>query len=212
MNLLTRFLIKEYTYESPANGTIKVVACGGKKTLFVHGIPQSGGEFVYMWQTVIRNLELNQQANCLVLGVGGGTVIESIRQYAPKCHITGIEIDPVMIKIAGEHFGMSADSHLKILNKDAQIWLQSAKQQKKYHLIVVDLFHGITNPSWTREKTSLLLLKRLLLPNGQILFNAHYEPQNPQEFTQFLTACGSIYKEVKEVFAYRYNRVLSLRM
>lgn len=212
MTFLTRFLINEYIYESPVNGKIKVVARWGKKTLFVDGVPQSGGEFVAMWQKVIRDSRLKERANCLVLGVGGGTVIESIRQYAPKSTITGIEIDPVIIKIAGEHFSMFPDSRLKILNKDAKIWLKSVKQHEKHHLIIVDLFNGITNPSWTRKKTFLLLLKKLLVPSGQILFNAHYEPQNPREFEQFFTTCSLVCKEVKVVFAYRYNRVLSLEM
>src|SRR5690606_3379912 len=42
----------------------------------------------------------------LVLGVGGGAVIRQLEQLVKPTTIVGIELDPVHIRVAREHFGL----------------------------------------------------------------------------------------------------------
>ncbi|MCX6782934.1 MAG: hypothetical protein NTZ20_02995 [Candidatus Levybacteria bacterium] len=198
-------------YLSEINNKIEVKKFLGKKTIFSDG-PQSGGEFVFMWTTVIRKLKKihTSFSNCLVLGVCGGDVIRAILKYYPDSIIRGVEIDPVMITIAKEHFELDIKSH-PIDIEDAISWVNKHKKLiKKYDLIIVDLFIGPLNPQEARNKNYLLDIASLLNPKGVIIFNAHYQEKKPQDFDKFQNNCKEIFSQVELLFIYRLNRVILL--
>lgn len=217
VNLFSFFIPKKTIFHSKINGEIEVYQFLGKRTLYVNGVPQSGGEYVYMWRKVIEKIK-NQSAswrtkikNCLVLGVGGGTAIQVLKKNYPDIIIKGVEIDPVMVEIAQKYFGLTPDSFVDIIIADAYSWVSNYKKKQSFDLIVVDLFIGKFNPKKTRSKGYLLKLKNLLSGPGVILYNAHYQSQKQLEFKKFFTTCKTIFTQVEEVFRYRYNRVLFLK-
>lgn len=212
MNWLSFFIPQQTIFHSNINGEIKIREFLGMKTLYVNNVSQSGGEYVYMWRKVVNNIQypISNIQNCLVLGVGGGTVIQILKNNYPDLAITGIEIDPKIVEIAQKYFNLVPDQSINLVVADAQTWLKSDKK-KNYDLIIVDLYRGRFNPEFSRKKEFLGRLKNLLSKSGIILFNAHYQKERPAELEKFLEKCKQIFNNTEIVFSYPYNRVLLLK-
>lgn len=198
---------------SKIHGTITIKSSYGHKTLFTENIPQSGGEFVFMWEKLIANLKHQNFPilNCLILGVGGGSVIKSIYKKYPAAKIKAIEIDPVMIQIAKEEFSIFNSSSLQISQTDACRWIKNQTIRNQYDVIIVDLFTKDLNPRCARGTFFLHALKRLLKREGIVLYNAHFQIEREEEYIQFQENCVTNFKKVTAVFSYKKNRVLRLQ-
>ncbi|MCL5798368.1 MAG: hypothetical protein M1366_06250, partial [Patescibacteria group bacterium] len=177
------------TINSNINGEIKFYSWFGKKTLYVNSVAQSGGEYVRMWNKSIDGLKKLNIEKSLVLGVGGATVIEKIRDKYPEAIITGVELDHQIIKIAQRFFRLKTDAKTKIVVSNAETWIKKSKDKDQYDLIVVDLFLTKYNPEFSRKENFLKKLKILLRENGEILYNSHFRPDSPEEFGEFEEMC-----------------------
>ena len=195
---------------SPISGEIFITEFLGRKSLFVNGTAQSGGEFKRMWDQVISKIKNRNFRQCAVLGVGGGTVIRSIRRYYPDLPITAIEIDPLIISLAADRFGLKNIRYLNLVVFDALDWVKRNINLNRYDLIVVDLFTGRTNPLPVRQQLFLKRLIKTVRNGGTVLYNAHFTPGRLQEYNEFIQLLQSIFKNPQQVFAYKYNRVIRM--
>ena len=202
---------KDPVFHSQVNGQITIGKSYRKTTLFVNNIPQSGGEYVFMWKKVLKSLDesIFQPKNCLVLGVGGGTVMKELINNYPLLNIKGVEIDPVMIQIGQKHFGLESHKNIEIVAQDA-VGFIAKENGRKYDLIIVDLYLGLFNPPSIRSKAFLKNLKRLMKKNGYVFYNSHYQKIKHDEYENFTNLISTIFRKVEEVFAYPRNRVLKL--
>ena len=75
----------------------------------------------------------------LLLGLGGGSVVESLRKdFKFQKSITAIDIDLVIIELAKEEFQLKDDKNLDVFYEDA---LQFIKRNRdSFDLIIIDLF------------------------------------------------------------------------
>lgn len=196
-------------YQSPANGRITIGRSYREITLFANNIPQSGGEYVFMWEKVLKSLdELSfKPKNCLVLGVGGGTVIKELMNNHPLMKIVGVEIDPVMIEVGQKHFGLESHKNIEIVAQDAVNFIAREKG-KKYDLIIVDLYLGFFNPPSVRSISFLKNLKRIMNRNGNVFYNSHYQKIKHEDYENFVNLVGTIFSRIEEVFAFPKNRIL----
>lgn len=214
MKLLS-FLFPQVLDVSPSklNREIKIVESFGKKTLLAGGVPQSGGEYIFMWEKVIGTLlsEGEKINSCLVLGVGGGSVIWILRKRYPEVKITGIEIDPAVVAASKKYFKLKSSPDLKIIIADAIEWVNQQKGKKHFDLIVVDLFLGRLNPQESREMDFLKNIDKLRAKDGMIIYNSHFTPGRTEELEKLFKGCKSIFTKVREVFSYPFNRVLLLK-
>lgn len=213
MKLLSFWKSTQNIICSPISGQISVGKTYGHKTLFVQNIPQSGGEYVFMWNKIIKQLKKENHpiSKCLVLGLGGGTVLKSITSQYPNVVIIAVEIDPEIVTIAKKHFELDNQYNLKIIIANACEWVKKAKHKQSFDLIVVDLYIADSNPDCSRTLQFLLHLKNLLEKSGVILYNSHFQNNNPFEFQDFKKLSSSIFSNVEELFSYPKNRVLMLR-
>lgn len=198
-------------FHSKVNSDIRVVESFGKRTIWVKGAEQSGGTIVSMWGNAIKKLKDRQIKNCLVLGVGGGTVMKIIKSKFPSIQIVGVEIDPVMIDAAREYFSLEALPNFTLVLADVFPWLKKTEGNLSFDLIIVDLFVGKYNPKKAREGSFLLTVKNLLSPAGFILYNSHYQKENPQEFEAFFQKCRAIYTSAEIILKYPYSRIVMLK-
>ncbi len=74
----------------------------------------------------------------LVLGVGGGAAIHLLHRYLQAPAITGVELDPVHLRVAREHFGVSP-AIATLHQGDAVAWL-SGYRGPPFDYIIEDLF------------------------------------------------------------------------
>lgn len=177
-------------------------------TLFTGDISQSGGEYVSMWKRAVDYTEKKncKVMNCLILGVGGGTVARVVKAKYPSCKIIGVEIDPQMKMAAKEFFDVGKIDGFQLIIDDACKWVD--KNKTKFDLIIIDLFINDLNPSCSRAKEFLIGVKKLLKQNGSILYNSHYRKEDPKEYEEFKVLCSKLYKRVEEIHRFPKNRVL----
>ena len=197
-------------FKSKINNEIRVVKRTSGKIIYVDKIEQTGGTITGMWQKVFAQKAFQEATpkKCLLLGLGGGDVIRIIRKIYTGIIITAVEIDPVMIKIAGIHFGLTNSYDLKIIRQDAYQWI--GKIPEKFDLIVIDLFIGKYNPEKFRRQEFLNLLSLHLKKNGMAVYNSHYDQQKPADFQKFHLNCLAVFKKVEIIVKYRYSRILLL--
>lgn len=106
----------------------------------------------------------------LVLGVAGGSVIKTLTEEIKfKGRITGVEIDPEIIKIANSYFNLDKISNLEIVIDDAFEFV--LKTKNKYDLIIIDIFQDTTMPNFLFEEFFQNRTCFLLKDKGIILFN-----------------------------------------
>ena len=106
----------------------------------------------------------------LVLGVAGGSVIETLKKEVKfEGRITGVEIDADVIELATKYFGLGNYKNVSIINDDAFEFVLKTKE--KYDLIIIDIFQDTTMPNFLFEDFFINRINFLLNINGFILFN-----------------------------------------
>jgi spermidine synthase len=116
----------------------------------------------------------------LVLGVAGGSVIETLKKEIKfDGIITGVEIDPVVVELSTKYFGIGNYNNVSIVIDDAFEF--ALKTKEKYDLIVIDVFQDTTMPNFLFEDFFINRINFLLNVNGFILFNTMVLTKNDTE-------------------------------
>lgn len=106
----------------------------------------------------------------LVLGVAGGSVMQTLRkEIGHKNLIVGIEIDEQIIKLANSYFDLDKIPNTQIIIYDAFEYVLITK--KSFDLVIVDLFEDTHMPSFLYEDHFWFRLSQILTKNGKVLFN-----------------------------------------
>ncbi|MCA8831805.1 spermidine synthase [Hymenobacter pini] len=146
-------------------------------------------------------------APVLVLGMGGGGIIELLRQERSHTGpITAVELDPAVVEVAATEFNIRPDAALQIVCADAFAWLPTAPTAS-YALIVVDLFLDLLLPRQLSEPGFWQHLRRVLRPGGTVVLNTLQQAPlsiNGQSATEYLAELGLQVKELEV----EYNLVL----
>jgi len=157
-----------YQTKSKINGEIVVKEHLSQYTLQVQNLTQSGGIIKNIWQKPLKKIFKANQV--LILGLGGGTVVQLIKERFPEAKITSLEIDQEIIKIGKKYFGLGKVKGLEIINEDAIKWIKNY-QENKFDLILVDMYVGGRFPQKAMENEFLQKLKKILTPQGKIVLN-----------------------------------------
>ena len=139
----------------------------GKNYLYVSGTQQSGPWVDKIWTKALVGLHGYQKI--LVLGLGVGNLAGIINNIFPAASITGVEIDPDIVKIGKKYFNLDNISNLKIEICDAFNLIKKTKI--KYDLIFVDLFIGENSPEEIESGNFLEILSQTVSKDGLIIFN-----------------------------------------
>jgi spermidine synthase len=113
---------------------------------------------------------LSSGKEILILGMAGGTTVEGYRRFFPGAHLTAVEIDPLVVRIARDYFGVTAGPDLDIHIQDARPFLASGTSL--FDVIEIDLFAGgPESPFYVLTLEFFQLARKRLRPNGVILVN-----------------------------------------
>lgn len=172
---------------SEVNGTMEITYSSGKKVLNSKNANYSYGPLQEILEFALTKVDLKSVNNLLLLGLGGGSVIKSLREtFDFRNQIYAVEIDPEMIRIAKEEFGIAEAWNLKIIEDDAFLFTKTTK--RKYQLVIIDLFIDTEVPSIFYQKEFCDRLAKIISPGGSFIFNAGMNPKkDPESAKQLLS-------------------------
>lgn len=147
--------------------------------------PLSGGVWDLLFLPALF-LPQGSVKRVLLLGVGGGAVIRQYLSFLPIEQLVGVELDPMHLKIAKQHFGVR-HSNVELIAADAIEWVRSYRGPG-FDVVIEDLFTeqdgepvrvAEATPQWFKS------LRALLQPSGALIINF----EDPAQ----LRACGPAY-------------------
>ena len=165
--------VKIFKKKSQRSKMIEVTWNNGELVLDSENTNYSYGSLQRILRYGLRNISydaIQKMEHILLLGVAGGSVIKTlVNEVEYNGKITGVEIDPEMIKIANEYFKLNQIQQLDIIIDDAFEFVLKTKD--KYDLIIIDIFEDTNMPNFLFEKFFSERVCFLLKSRGFILFN-----------------------------------------
>jgi len=117
-------------------------------------------------------LLIDDPKNILIIGLGGGTMSNTLHQIYPQSNITNVEIDPAVIKVARQYFGFFENQRVTSVVQDGRIFIKRAVLKKQqYDWIILDAFNGDYIPEHLLTQEFLQEAKSILTPNGILSAN-----------------------------------------
>ena len=144
-----------------------------ERNLFMNRIIQTGLDkktgkprWDYIYYAFSICSKLPEKSDALIFGLGGGTMA-NIFQYALGFTVDAVEIDERIATVARQYFALS--DKVNVIVDDARHYLEET--QKKYDLILFDVYRGEAPPPHVFTIESLRKTKSLLKENGLIVVN-----------------------------------------
>ena len=107
-----------------------------------------------------------EKSSALILGLGGGTVA-NIFQNSLGFSVDAVELDQRIAEVAKQYFALN--SKVNVVVDDARHYLEES--QKKYDVILFDVYRGEAPPPHVFTLESLTRTKSLLKEDGLIIVN-----------------------------------------
>ena len=159
---------------SEFSGTLEITWYNGKKHLNTKNANYSYGSLQKILKFGLKQIDLKKVNSILLLGLGGGSVIETLRKdFDYSKPITAVDIDPIIIDIAKNEFNLKENENLKIVCEDALKFM--ASNSHRFDLIIIDLFVDTEVPKSFLEFSFWQNVIEACATNGSILFNASLE-------------------------------------
>lgn len=156
---------------SKIHGMLEVNLQNGKLVLDTENSNYSYGTLQEILHRGLKEIGFgSNQKNVLVLGMGAGSIVATIREkFKSNAFIELVEIDPLIIEIARNTFHLDTFENTSIIEADALLYMK--KRQRKFDLIIVDLFIKDKVPAAFTQTDFLKQLGEGLNANGQIIYN-----------------------------------------
>ncbi|OUS32082.1 spermidine synthase [Thalassotalea sp. 42_200_T64] len=108
----------------------------------------------------------------LIIGLGGGTLSNSLLELYPQIEIDNVEIDPAVVRVAKNYFDFKETDKVRSHTKDGRIFIKRAqRKQQRYDLIILDAFNGEYIPEHLLTQEFLEETKSLLTEQGVLVAN-----------------------------------------
>jgi len=181
----------------PINGEIHVLEnILGEKTISVGGLTQSGRIIEQIWGDGVKSLS-KKPGKVLILGFGAGSTARVINKRFPKAEIIGVEIDPVIVRLAKKYFNLEALENLKLSIGDASSWVKRSRE--KFDLILVDIYQGRKIPESCQTGEFFKGVKLLLSKDGKVIFNHLYSHEEKKAAEEFRKKLEKVFPKIKVV-------------
>lgn len=123
-----------------------------------------------------------------LVGLGGGRTISYLISNLPEAQADVAELDPAVIRLAKDYFGVDNTDRLHIHPRDGRVFLMRSKE--RYDLVLLDAYRGPFVPFHLTTQEFYQLVKARLAPGGVVA-------QNVEPTTLFF---DSAYKTMQSVF------------
>lgn len=129
--------------------------------------------FDYYKQAMGVTFFVEDPKEILIIGLGGGVLANTFGEIYPDAHITSVEIDPVVAKMAKKYFSYDdSKPNFETHVRDGRVFVKRAlKDDKRYDLILLDAFNSDYIPEHMMTKEYLEEVKELAKDDGIIMAN-----------------------------------------
>jgi len=129
--------------------------------------------FDYYKQAMGITFFIDEPKEILIIGLGGGVLANTLGELYPDAHITSVEIDPVVAKMAKKYFGYDdSKTNFETHIRDGRVFVKRAlKGEKRYDLILLDAFNSDYIPEHMMTREYLEEVKALAKEDGIIMAN-----------------------------------------
>lgn len=166
--------------DSDYSGVLEITLTNGRKILDSKNANYSYGSLQRILEAGLLKINLKKVSSVLLLGLGGGSVIASLRnKFNYKGRIASVELDKKIIAIAQKEFHVSASDKLSIENCDAFDFVKTC--QNRYDLVVVDLFIDNKVPEQFYTNEFCDNLSKIMNKKGAALFNLGINQNNKEK-------------------------------
>lgn len=206
--------LKIKTITSERSGVLEVTLVNGKLVIDSENANYSYGSLQQVLKkglSFIGKQKLDELESILILGVAGGSVIQTLRNdFKLSTKITAVEIDADVIQLAKTYFQLHKTTALELITADAFEYIKSTKN--KFDLIIVDIFNDTQMPKELFQNEFWRHTIKLLNYNGLCLFNSIYTSKEELNRNSQLKAnLSSTFKTIESIKTNRINEVFILR-
>jgi spermidine synthase len=128
--------------------------------------------FNYTKQLLTGLLVNPEPKRILIIGLGGGTMSNTLHQLLPDSYIDNVEIDQSVINVARQYFGFLENDKIKTYSQDGRVFVKRAVLKKQtYDWIILDAFNGDYIPEHLMTTEFLEEIKSLLSAQGILTAN-----------------------------------------
>ena len=131
----------------------------------------------------------------LIVGLGGGAMVRFLTHHEPQVQIDAVEIDPVVVRLADEYFGVRSGGNVRVHTADAVAFVESTTD--RYDLILMDAFLRPSSgtdatgvPTGLKTIAFLGRLKQALAPGGVVAFNVNEHASMAGDIASVVAAFG----------------------
>jgi spermidine synthase len=103
----------------------------------------------------------------LVVGLGGGSIPSFLHKHYPKTRIDAVEIDPVVVDVARQFFGLNEGETLKAYVQDGRQFIE--ERPNTYDIIFLDAFGSESIPYHLATREFLEAVRRAITAQGVVL-------------------------------------------
>ena len=124
------------------------------------------------WYTIeLANLidHTEKKDNILMLGGGTFTLPQQIAMRYPESQIDVVEIDPMLVDVAREHFFYNDPENVQLIFEDARTY--SNQTDKDYDIVVVDVYGNTDIPFTFMTKEYGESVRDITKPGGVVMVN-----------------------------------------
>jgi spermidine synthase len=119
----------------------------------------------------------------LILGLGGGTLPNTLRRLFPEARIDVAEIDPAVVRVAKQFFNFKESDRLRVSAEDGRVFVKRARSRPdRYDLVMLDAFDHEYIPEHLLTREFFQEVRNIMTERGVLAANTfsgsrlyHYE-------------------------------------
>ncbi len=129
----------------------------------------------------------------LLLGLGGGSLPKFIQTHFPKVKLDIVELDPDVVKVAGQFFKLAPSPNTHIYVMDGRLFLKGT--EKTYDIILLDAYAADHIPFHLTTLEFIRLARSRLKPGGLVASNL-WEPRLNRFFFAEMRTFQAVFPQV----------------
>jgi spermidine synthase len=133
----------------------------------------------------------------LIVGLGGGAMVRFLIHHEPSVQIDAVEIDPVVVRLADQYFGVRSAGNVRVHTADAFAFIE--RTTDRYDMIFMDAFLRPSDetdatgvPSRLKTLEFLARVKQTLAPGGVVAFNINDHERIADDIASVGAAFGQV--------------------